>query len=144
MQLISANAKEMICSLKFSIRNHYWRKCLSNLLHIERCSVMFNAISDIMVHWYAICNTIIFAFNFYNATKTIHALMFIISNHWRICHSNLLHLEQCNWCDFLNNGSLIAKCNSIIFAFNFCNAIQTNCALMFIMSNNHGRNSLLL
>ena len=33
-------------------------------------------------------------------------------------------------------------CNTIIFAINFCNAIKTNCALMFIISNHHGSSNL--
>ena len=43
------NAKKMNCALMFIISNHYGRKCLSNLLHLERCNVMFKVISDIIV-----------------------------------------------------------------------------------------------
>ena len=122
------NAKERIGALKLRMSNHYWRKCLSKLLHLEWCSVMFTVISDIMAHWYAICNTIIFAFNFSNAIKTNCALMFIISKHiGRKCLSSLLHLERCNVMLNVISDKMAhwyAICNnSIIFA------IETNCAL---------------
>ena len=36
------NAKKMICALMFILSNHYGIKCLSNLLQLEPCNVMFN------------------------------------------------------------------------------------------------------
>ena len=30
----------------------WWKKCLSNLLHLERFDGMIKVISDIMAHWY--------------------------------------------------------------------------------------------
>ena len=91
------NAKKMNCALMFIISNHYGIKCLSNLLQLETCNVMFKVISDIMAHWYDMWNSIDIAINFCNAKKMICALMFIISNHYGIkCLSNLLQLELCN------------------------------------------------
>ena len=84
----------MICALMFIISNHYGIKCLSNLLQLEPCNVMFKVISDIMAHWYDVkfncdCNC--------NTKKMICALMFIINNHYGIsCLCNLLQLEPCN------------------------------------------------
>ena len=63
------NAKKMICALMFIISNHYGIKCLSNLLQLEPCNVMFKVISDIMAQWYDKWNTIVIA-------------MFMISNHY--------------------------------------------------------------
>ena len=42
----------MIYALMFIIGNHYGMKCLSNLLQLEPCDVMFNVIPDRMAHWY--------------------------------------------------------------------------------------------
>ena len=42
----------LICALMFITSNHYGIKCLSNLLQVEQCNVMFTVISDIMAHWY--------------------------------------------------------------------------------------------
>ena len=36
------NGKKMNCLLMFIISNHNVRKCLSNLLHLERCKVMIS------------------------------------------------------------------------------------------------------
>ena len=55
------NAKKMICALMFIISNHYGIKCLSNLLQLEPCNVMFKMISDIMAHWYNMWNAIVIA-----------------------------------------------------------------------------------
>ena len=41
---------KMICELMFIISNRYGIKCLSNLLQLERCNVMFKVISEIMAH----------------------------------------------------------------------------------------------
>ena len=40
------NEKKLICALMSIIRNHYGKKCLSILLQLEPCSVMFKVISD--------------------------------------------------------------------------------------------------
>ena len=91
------NAKKMICALTLMISNHYRIKCLSNLLQIEPCNVMFKVISDIMAHWYDTLNYICYCINFSKAKKMIWALMFILSNHDGIkCLSNLLQLEPSN------------------------------------------------
>ena len=52
----------MICEIQSQCReNHlcmdvyhkqWWKKCLSNLLHLERFDGMIKVISDIMEHWY--------------------------------------------------------------------------------------------
>ena len=136
------NAKKMISALMFTMSNHYGIKCLSNLLQLEWCNVMFKVISDIMAHWYDMWNTIVIAINFCNAMKMICALMFIISNHNGIkCLRNRLQLEPCNvmfkvisvitahWYDMWN---------TFVVAINFCNAKKINCALMFIISNHYG------
>ena len=70
----------MNCALMFIISNHYGIKCLSNLLQLEPCNVMFKVISDIMAHWNDMLK----------------------SNHYGIkCLSYLLLLEACNsMCDF--------------------------------------------
>ena len=93
----SCNAKKMIYALMFIISNHYGIKCLSNLLQLEPCNVMFKVISDIMEHWYDLWNTIVIAINFCNAKKIICTLILIISNNYGMkCLSNLLQLEPCN------------------------------------------------
>ena len=68
----------------FIISNHVGRKCLTNLFQLERSSVMFKVISDIMAHWHALLNTIIFAIFFCNVIEMSSAFMFIISNHYGI------------------------------------------------------------
>ena len=40
-----------ICVLMFIISNHYIIICLSNVLQLEPCNVMFKVIYDIMAHW---------------------------------------------------------------------------------------------
>ena len=106
-----------------------WIVCY-NLLHLKRYSVMYNVISDIKAHWYALFNTMKFTFNFCNAIETNCALMFIINNHiGRKCLSNILHLERCNvMFDVISEimAYWYAICNTNIFSFNFCNAIKTN------------------
>ena len=90
----SCNAKKMIRSLMFIISNHYGIKCLSNLLQLEPCIVMFKVISDELAHLYDMWNTIVITINFCNGKKMICALMFIICNHDGIKYlSNLLQLE---------------------------------------------------
>ena len=42
------NGKKMICALMFIISNHYGIKCLSNLLQLEACNVMFK----VMTQWH--------------------------------------------------------------------------------------------
>ena len=98
LQLISAmQCNENDLSSMFIINNHYGTKCLSNLLQLEQCNVIFKVISDIMAHWYEMWNTIVIAISFCTGKKMICALMFIISNHYGIkCLSNLLQLEPCN------------------------------------------------
>ena len=107
------NAKKMNCALMFIISNHYGIKCLSNLLQLEPCNVMFKVISDIMAHWYDMWNSIVIAINFCNAKKMICALMFIISNHYGIkCVSNLLQLEPCNdMCKVISD--IMAHCDDL-------------------------------
>ena len=135
------NGKNMICALLFIISNHYG-KCLSNLLQLEPCNVMFKVIFDIMVHWYDLWNTIMIAINFWNGKKMICALMFIIRNHYGIKGlSNLLQLEPCNVM-FKVISDIMAHWydlwNTIVIAINFCNAKKMICALMFIISNHYG------
>ena len=133
------NAKNIICALMFIISNHYGIKCLSNLLQLEPCNVMFKVISDIMAHWYDMWNSIVIAINFCNAKKMICALMFIISNHYGInCLSNLLQLEPCNvmfkvisdimehWYDLWN---------TIVIVINFSNAKKIIFVWIFITIN---------
>ena len=128
-QLISANARKLICPLMFFISNHWGIKCLCNLLQLETHNVMFKVISYIMVHWYDMWNSIVIAFNFCNAKKMISALMFTISNHYGIKYlRNLLQWEPCNvmykvisdimehWYDVWN---------SIDIAINFSNAMKS-------------------
>ena len=92
------NTKKMICVFMLIMTNHYGIKCLSNLLQLEPCNVMFKVISDIMAHWYDMWKSIVIAINFCNAKKMICALIFIISNHYGIkCLSNRLQLENCNF-----------------------------------------------
>ena len=120
------NAKKMICALMFILSNHYGIKCLSNLLQLEPCNVMFKMISDIMAHWYDMWNTFVFASNFCNAKKINCAFKFIISNHYGIkCLSNPLQLDPCivmfkvisdlmaHWYDMWN---------SLVIAINYSNA----------------------
>ena len=38
------NAKKMNCGMIFTIINYHGTKCLSNLLQVEPCNVMFNVI----------------------------------------------------------------------------------------------------
>ena len=76
LQLISANAKKMICALMFIINNHNGIKCLSNLLQLEPCNVMFKVISDIIAHWHNMRNTIVIAINSGNAKKMICACVY--------------------------------------------------------------------
>ena len=65
-------------------------------VHLERCSVLFKVISDIIAHWYAILNAMIFAINFCNVKEMICASMSIISNHdGSKCLTNLFHLVLC-------------------------------------------------
>ena len=52
LQLISAMENENDCVFMFIIGNQYGIKCLSKLLLIEPCNVMFKVISDIMGHKY--------------------------------------------------------------------------------------------
>ena len=44
----SCNVKKIISSMMFMISNHYGIKCLSNLILIVPCNVMFIVISDIL------------------------------------------------------------------------------------------------
>ena len=44
------NAMKMNCAMMFIISNHYWIKCLSNLLLVEPCNVKIKVISDILGH----------------------------------------------------------------------------------------------
>ena len=87
------NAKKTIGALMFNISNLHGIKCLSKLLQVERCNVMFNVFSDIMAHWYHMWNAIVIAFNFWNA-RFVH---WCLSKAILIkCHWNLLQLEPCN------------------------------------------------
>ena len=72
------NAKKMLWELMFIISNHCGLKCLSNLLQLEPCNVMFKVISDIIAHWYDIWNTIVIAINF---KENDLAFIFNIGNH---------------------------------------------------------------
>ena len=53
-------------ALMYTISNHYGIKCVSNLLQLETCTVMFKVISDIMPHWYDLCNTFVIAIHYCN------------------------------------------------------------------------------
>ena len=132
------NAKNIICALMFIISNHYGIKCLSNLLQLEPCNVMFKVISDIMAHWYDMWNSIDIAINFCKAKKMISALMFIISNHYGIkCLSNLQQLEPCNVI-FKVISDIMANWCDLWIAIHFCNGKKMICALMFIISYHYG------
>ena len=97
----------MICALMFMISNQYGIKCLSNLLQLEQCIVLFKVNSDIMALWivyeYTIVyeihglyiNTIVIVIIFCNAKIMIKTSMFHMSNHEIKCLSNLLQLEPC-------------------------------------------------
>ena len=62
----------MICALMFIISNHIGTKCLSILLQLETCNVMFRVIYDIMAHCHDLWK-IVLAIVFYNAKKIISA-----------------------------------------------------------------------
>ena len=47
LKLVSALEKHYFC-IVFIKSNHYGIKCISNLLQLEPCNVMFKVISDIM------------------------------------------------------------------------------------------------
>ena len=114
----------MIRALRFIIRNHYGRKCFSNLLQLKLCYVMFNVISDIIAHLYDMRNTIVISINFCIGNKMICAFWFIIPNHGIKCLANLLQLQPCNvmvkvnsdkiahWCDVRNKYN--SYCNSLL------------------------------
>ena len=112
--------KKMNCPL---ISYHNGIKYLSNELQLEPCYVMFKMISDIMVHWYAMWNTIVNAINFCNAKKMICALKLIINyRHGIKCLCNLLYLEPCNVMFKLISDIMVhwyAMWNTIVMAFNF-------------------------
>ena len=114
------NGKKINCLLMFIISNRYGRKCLSNFIHLERCSVSFKVIYD------------------NNNALMNCALMFIMSNdHGRKCLTNLFHFELCS-AMFKVISNIMAHwyaINTIIFAINFCNAYKSNCALMFFIRN---------
>ena len=55
------NAKKMIFALIFIISNYHGINCLSSLLQVEPCNVMFKVISDIMAHCYNMWNTNVIA-----------------------------------------------------------------------------------
>ena len=98
----------MICEL---ISNLYGIKCLSNLLQLEQCNVVFKVISDIMAHWYEMRNTIILAISFWKENDLcIDVISDIMSN----------------WYEMLN---------TIIVAICFCTGKKMICALMFILNN---------
>ena len=83
----------MNCALMFIISNRFGRKCLSNVLQLQRCSDMFNVVSHIMAHWYELINTFIITINFCNGKKMNCALMFCTSNQFgRKCLNNSLQL----------------------------------------------------
>ena len=129
----------MICALMFLISNHYGIKCLSILLLLEPCNVMFKVISEILEHWYEMWNTIVITINFCNVKKMICDFMFIISNHYRIkCLCNLLQLELCNVMFKVISDLMPHWWNKIVIAINFCNAKKMICTLMFISSNHYG------
>ena len=87
---IFCNAKKTICALMFIKKKLNGIKCLSNLVQLELCNVMFKVISDIMAHWYDTWNISVIAIKFYYAKKMICTMMFIICNDGIKCHSNLL------------------------------------------------------
>ena len=91
LQLISAILRKLFVFMLI-ISNHYGIKCVSNLIELEPCNVMFKVISDKMGHWNNLWNTIFISINICNAKKMICALsMFMISNHYGTkCLSTLL------------------------------------------------------
>ena len=128
----------MISALMYIISNHKGIKCLSNLLHLEKCNVMFKVISDIMAHWYEMWNTIVIAISFCTGKKMICALMFIISNHYGIkCLCNLLQFKPCNvmYEVISDNSTFYDLWNTIIMAISFCTGKKLICALIVIISN---------
>ena len=87
-------AMKMICSLVFIINNHFGIQCLSNLLQLETCNVMFKVISDIKARWFHLWNTIVIAVNLCNARKwCVH---WCFSNNGIKCLSNLVQLQLYN------------------------------------------------
>ena len=102
--------------------------------HFEPCRVLFQVISDIIAHWYAILNAMILAINVFNAKEMIFASMSIISNHdGNKCLTDVFHLELCGGM-FKVISDIMAHCyaiNIIIFAINFCNEWKNNCGLFF-------------
>ena len=51
--------QKMICAFMFIRSNHDAIKCLSNLIQLEPCIVMFKVTSYVMAHWYDLLNTFV-------------------------------------------------------------------------------------
>ena len=62
--------------------NDFGRKCLNYFSLLEQCSVLLKVTSDIIAHWYAMLNAMIFAINFCNTKEMICAFKFSIRNHY--------------------------------------------------------------
>ena len=72
-------AKKIICTFMIIISYYYGIKCLSNLLQLHPCYVMFKVISDIIAHWYDMWNTIVIAITNCNAKWFIPPWLLIIN-----------------------------------------------------------------
>ena len=72
-------------------------KCLSNLIQLQPCNIIFKVISDIMAHWNDMWNIILLTTNSCNVKKMISSMILIINNHNGIkCLNNLIMLVPCN------------------------------------------------
>ena len=119
-------------------KHHYGKKCLSNLLQLEPCSVMLKVISDIMVHWYVMWNTIIIPINFKENELFIDVYHLLWNKMSYLLQLELHHGMFKVICDKMAHWYVMW--NTIIIAINFCYA--KNCSLMLIMINHYGRKCL--
>ena len=127
------DAKKMICALMFIISNNDGIKCLSNLLQLELCNVMFNVISNIMAHWNDMWNIIVIGKE--------NDLCIDIND---INHDGIKYISNLLPCNVMFKviSNIMAHWhdmwNIIVIAINFCNAKKMICALIFIISKLHG------
>ena len=119
--------KEIDLCIDVYHNHHEGITCLSNLLLLEQCNVMYKVISDIMVYCYYLWNAIVLAINFCHAKKMICALMFIISNHYGIQYNVMFKVISdimAHWFEMWN---------TIVISISFCTRKTMICALMFII-----------
>ena len=70
----------MSCEIDVYHKQSLWKKMFFRL---EQCSILFKVTSDLIAHWYAILNAMIFAINFCNAMEIIICeLKFSVMNHY--------------------------------------------------------------